>query len=210
MAAGLALVQALVLRRSAMSPAEIVLLARRNSCALVAAGVTMFSAGAALPGHGSVVGLVAGPALACIALVAVLRTRALARRLDRSGTLAVRPPLTDLGRLVRLPVPSLDSRRLLLLTTCLAAAAAFLRDRVERGTVSEAFVTAGIEGMAVVGGASWCSARRSAFGAADGRAPASAEPRWVREEAVERSAARRAAPPSGGMPSAFSIVRRTP
>ena len=31
-----------------------------------------------------------------------------------------------------------------------AAAAAFLRDRVEHGTVGEAFVTAGIEGMAVV------------------------------------------------------------
>ncbi len=149
-AAGLALVQALVLRRSAMAPADIVLLARRNGCALVAAGVTMFSAGAALPGHGSAVLLLAGPALVGIALVAVLRARSLARRLDRSGTPAVRPPLTDLGRLVRLPVAPLDSRRLLLFTTCAAAAAAFLRDRIERGTVSEGFVAAAIEAMAVV------------------------------------------------------------
>ena len=150
-AAGLALLQALVLRRSAMAPAQIVLLARRNGCALVAAGVTMFSAGAALPGQGSAVLLLAGPALVCIALVAVLRARSLARQLDRSGTLALRPPLTDLRRLVPVPVASLDSRRLLLLTTCVAAAAAFLRDRVEQGTVSEALVTAGIEGIAVVG-----------------------------------------------------------
>ena len=150
-AAGLALVQALVLRRSTMAPADIVLLARRNGCALVAAGVTMFSAGAALPGQGSVALLLAGPALVCIALVAVLRARSLARQLDRSGTPAVRPPLSDLGRLVRLPVPTLDSRRLLLLTTSVAAAAAFLRDRLERGTVTEALVTAGIEGIAVVG-----------------------------------------------------------
>jgi hypothetical protein len=150
-AAGLALVQALVLRRSTMAPADIVLLARRNGCALIAAGVTMFSAGAALPGHGSAVLLLAGPALVCVALVAVLRARSLARRLDRSGALTVRPPLTDLGRLVHLSVPALDSRRVLLLTTCVAAAAAFLRDRVEQGTVSEALLTAGIEGVAVMG-----------------------------------------------------------
>jgi hypothetical protein len=149
-AAGLALVQALVLRRSRMPAAEVVLLARRNGCALVAAGVTMFSAGAAVPGRGSAVVLLTGPVLACVALVSVLRARSLARRLDGPGALAVRPPLADLGRLVRLPVPSLDDRRLLLVTTCLAAAAAFVRDRVEHGTVGEAFVTAGIEGMAVV------------------------------------------------------------
>ena len=110
----------------------------------------MFSAGAALPGHGSAVLLLAGPVLVGIALVAVLRARSLAPQLDRAAAPAVRPPLKDLGRLVRLPVASVDSRRLLLFTTCVAAAAAFLRDRIERGTVSEAFATAGIEAMAVV------------------------------------------------------------
>jgi hypothetical protein len=149
-AAGLALVQALVLRRSTMAPAEVVLLARRNGCALVAAGLTMFSAGAAVPGRASAAVLLAGPVLACAALVAVLRARALARRLDGPSALAVRPPLEDLGRLVRLPVPPLDARRLLLVTTGVAAAGAFVRDRVEDGSVSEAFVFAGLEGLAVV------------------------------------------------------------
>ena len=94
--------------------------------------------------------LLTGPVLACVALVAVLHARSLAHRLDGAAALAVRPPLEDLRRLSRLPVPLLDARRLLLLTTCVAAAAAFLRDRVEHGTVCEAFALAGIEGIAVV------------------------------------------------------------
>ena len=150
LAMGLALVQALVLRRSTMAAADVALLARRNGCALVAAGVTIFSAGAAVPGRGSAVLILAGPMLVGVAMVAVLRARALARRLDGARALAVRPPLQDIGRLVGLPVASLDARRLLLLTTCIAAAAAFLRDRIEQGTVSEALVTAGIEATAVV------------------------------------------------------------
>jgi HAAS len=149
-AAGLALVQALVLRRSTMAPAEIVLLARRNGCALVAAGATMFSAGAAVPGRASAVVLLAGPVLACAALVAVLRARSLARRLDGQGALAVRPPLEDLGRLVRVPIPALDARRLLLVTTAVAAAGAFARDRMEHGSVGEGLGFAGLEGVAVV------------------------------------------------------------
>ena len=110
----------------------------------------MFSAGAAVPGRGSAVVLLAGPVLACVALGAVLRARALAHRLDGAGALAVRPPLEDLRRLSRLPVPLLDARLLLLLTACVAAAAAFVRDRVERGMLGEAFALAGIEGIAVV------------------------------------------------------------
>lgn len=146
----LALVQALVLRRSTMAAADVALLARRNGCALVAAGVTILSAGAAVPGRGSAVLILAGPLLVCAAMVAVLRARALARGLDGAGALAVRPPLEDLGRLAGLPFASLDARRLLLITTCIAAAAAFVRDRVEQGHVGEALVAAGIEGTAVV------------------------------------------------------------
>jgi hypothetical protein len=127
------------------------LLARRNGCALVAAGVTMFSVGAALPGHGSAVLILAGPALVCVATLAVLRGRSLARALEGSGARALRPPLKDLARLVRVPFPSLDTRGVLVMTTFLACAAAFLRDRAEHGTVSEAFLAAGIEGLAVVG-----------------------------------------------------------
>jgi hypothetical protein len=84
-------------------------------------------------------------------MVAVVRARSLARQLGGSGELVVRPPLEDLGRLIRLPVPSLDPARLLQVTTCVAAAAAFIRDRGEHATVSQALVTAGIEAMAVLG-----------------------------------------------------------
>lgn len=148
--AGLALLQALVLRRSRLAPAQAMLLARRNGCALVSAGVTMFSAGAALPGHGSAVLLLAGPALVCLAMVAVLRARSHARRLDGSRALAVRSPLEDLARILRVRLPSIDTSRLLLGTTCVAAAAAFVRDRGEHADVSHALVTAGIEGTMVV------------------------------------------------------------
>ena len=149
-AGGLAVLQALVLRRSTMPPADLLLLARRNGCALAAAGATMFSAGAALPGHGPAALILAGPALVCVATVVVLRARALARRLEAAQAPTVRSPLTDLERLIRLPLPSLDARRLLAITTCVAAAAAFLRDRAEHATAMEAFVTAGIEATAVV------------------------------------------------------------
>ena len=150
-AGGLAVVQALVLRRSTMSPADLLLLSRRNACALVAAGLTMFAAGAAAPGRGSAVALLAGPVLACVAMVGVLRARSLARRLDRSGSLAVREPLEDLGRLIRLPLPSMDPSRLLLVTASVAAAAAFVRDRAEHATAGQAVIAAAVEVTAVVG-----------------------------------------------------------
>jgi hypothetical protein len=84
-------------------------------------------------------------------LIAVLRARALARRLDGSRAFAVRPPREDLGRLIRLPFPTLDTRLLLLATTCIAAAAAFARDLGEHAPVGGALITAGIEALAVVG-----------------------------------------------------------
>ncbi len=149
-ACALALVQALLLRRTSMPAADVALLARRNATALVAAGVTMFAAGAAVPGQGSAALLLAGPALVCAALVAVLRTRSLARRLPGGGAVAVRPPLADLRRLTGLPVPALAMGRLLTLTTCAAAAAAFVRECAEHDTLAVAGVTAAIEAVAVV------------------------------------------------------------
>jgi uncharacterized membrane protein len=149
-AAGLALVQALVLRRSAMSPAELVLLSRRNTCALLAAGVTMFCAGAAAPGHASAAALLAGPALAAFAIVRVFRARSLARRLDGSGVLAVRLPLEDIARLTRLPLPQVDNRHLVPAVASLAAAAAFVRDRAEHASAGAALIAAGVEAAAVV------------------------------------------------------------
>jgi hypothetical protein len=147
---GLALLQALVLRNATMPPADAVLLARRNGYALVAAGVTMFSAGAAVPGHGSAALLLAGPLLVCVALVAVLRAWGLARRLERARAPATRPPLEDLRRLLGLPVPALGNRILLPAVACVAAAAAFVRDHAEHATAGGALATAGIEAAAVV------------------------------------------------------------
>jgi hypothetical protein len=149
-AAALALVQALAGRRSALAPAQALLLARRNTTALVAAGVTMFAAGAAVPGRGSAALILMGPTLVCIALVAVMRARRLVRRLGGRRA-AFRPPLEDIATLIRLPLPSVEPLRLLALTTSVAAAAAFLRDRAEHAGASQALLTAGIEATAVVG-----------------------------------------------------------
>ena len=110
----------------------------------------MFSAGAALPGTGPAAVLLAGPAAACVAMAAVVRARLLTRRLEGSGLSIARSPLEDLGQIVGLPAPSVPTPRLLLLITFLAAAAAFVWDRGEQGTASEAFLTAGIEGTAVI------------------------------------------------------------
>jgi hypothetical protein len=95
--------------------------------------------------------LLVGPVLGCVALVAVLRARSLARRLEGSDTPILRPPLEDLGRLIRLPVPALDNRTLLPVVMFVAAVAAFLRDLGEHATAGGALVTAGIEATAVVG-----------------------------------------------------------
>jgi hypothetical protein len=148
--AGLALLQALVVRRSPQSPADTTLLGRRNACALFAAGLTLFAAGAAVPGHGSAILLLAGPVLLCVALVALLRARSLARRLEGSHEAALRPPLEDLRALTRLPIPRLGAGSLLLVITGLAAAAAFGRDLAEHATVGGAVVTACVEAVAVV------------------------------------------------------------
>jgi hypothetical protein len=136
----LALLQGLALRRETMPPDQLALLARRNAVALCAAGVTMFAAGAAVPGNGSAILLAAGPALVCVALVTVLRALAIARKLAGGRTRAVRSPL-----------PMVPMPQLLALTTVCAAVAAFLRDTAENASASQALVTAGIEAAAVVG-----------------------------------------------------------
>lgn len=138
-AAALALLQALEIRRGASTPADVMLLSRRNACALVAAAVTMLAAGGALPGKGSALLLLAGPSLACAAFVSVLRTRALARRLDGARNRVVRPPF-----------PAVSPATLLTLVTMLAGCAAFVRDRAEHATPAGALVTAAIEAAAVI------------------------------------------------------------
>jgi hypothetical protein len=146
----LAVLQGLAARRAPMAPADVALLVRRNGCALVAAGLTLVAAGGAVPGHASAALLLAGPVVAAVALVAVLRARRLVRRLGGSHGRIARPPLRDLARLTGLPVPALSPARLLLVTACVAGAAAFVRDRAEHGTPGGALLVAGIEVLAVL------------------------------------------------------------
>jgi hypothetical protein len=151
LAMALAVVQALAHRRETLSPADAALLVRRNACALAAAALTMFAAGAAVPGNASAIFLLVGPVLACVAGVGVLRARSLSRRLDGAHVRVARPPLDDLRRLTGLSVPSVEPVRLLVLTMGVAFVAAFARDLAERATAGGALVTACIEVAAVVG-----------------------------------------------------------
>ena len=150
-AGALALVQALVMRASSARPDEVVLLVRRNGCAVAAAGVTLLASAIALPGQGPAVVLLAGPVVMCVASGAVLRSRALARRLPRAGVTAVRSPLDDAARLVGVQFPSVALARVLFVTTCLAAMSAFVWDLGEDASVASAVVIGGVEAAAVVG-----------------------------------------------------------
>jgi HAAS domain-containing protein len=139
-AAALALLEALRLRRRAATPADVLLLARRNACALVAAALTLLAAGGAVPGQASALVLLAGPAVACAAFASVLRTRALARRLDGAREPVVRPPF-----------PAIPRATLLAGVTGLAACAAFARDRAdEHASPAGALAVAALEATAVL------------------------------------------------------------
>jgi hypothetical protein len=150
-AIALAFLQALVVRRDGAAPAELMLLARRNACALVASGVTMLAAGAAVPGKGSAPLLLAGPVLAIAAFGSIVRARMLTRRLEGARARVVHGPLADLAGLTGLPLGSIGALELLAPTVALAAVAAFVRDLAdEQATVNGALLTGAIEGAAVV------------------------------------------------------------
>ena len=149
--AGLALLQALVLRRAPMTPADAMLLARRNGCALVAAGVTMFSAGAARPGSRPPRSS-SSPARRSSASrwsPCCAHGRSLAGSPARTHPPCGRRSRTS-GASPASPCPR-PQPTLLLVTTAVAAAAAFARDLGEHATAGGAFVTASVEAMAVVG-----------------------------------------------------------
>jgi len=129
---------------------DVLLLARRNACALLAAGLTLFAAGAALPGHGAAAAILAGPLLVCVALGAVARSRALARRLEGATGRAVRPPLDDLAALAGLRAPALGAGRQLAIVTGVAVAAALLREHAEHDAVGPALAIATVEALAVL------------------------------------------------------------
>ncbi len=144
--------QAATLRRAPATASDLALLCRRNSCALVFAGLAMFCAGGAVPGNASAVVLLAGPAVALLAGVGVLRARSLVRRLEPGRSRATRSPLEDLGELVHLSLPTLRPTALLAAAAVGAAGAAFVWDRAEQATASSALAASGIEVALVVAG----------------------------------------------------------
>ena len=136
-ALGLAVLSAAGLRRRTGTPADLVLLCRRNGVALSASFVAVFAVGAALPGEASAWVVLGGPALAALAAVAVGRSWVLARRLDRSED------ATNRLRLAAVTV---------VVAVALAAAAAFAWDLLDHGTVAESLSAAGVEvGLALAG-----------------------------------------------------------
>lgn len=147
----LAALQAAVLRRRAVPTAEdVTLLCRRNGCALLAAPITLFAAGAAVPGKGSAMLLLAGPVLAAIAGLNVLRTRSIIRGLPAVPRQPSRSPLMDLSALAGLSIPNVRPAKLLLPTVLLASAAAFVWDHQDHGTFASALTTASIQAVLVV------------------------------------------------------------
>jgi hypothetical protein len=88
--------------------------------------------------------------LICVAAVLVVRSHRLTRQLDGARGAVLRSPLEDVSRLVRLPMPSVGSWRLLLMTTGVAGLAAFVRDRGEHSQVGQSLTTAGIEIVAII------------------------------------------------------------
>ena len=146
----LAVLQALAQRHATATAGDLALLSRRNVTALIAAGVTMFAAGAAVPGQGSAVVLLAGPAVSFAAFVGVLAARRFTRRLPGARDTATHPPLADLQTLIPVRIPQLGTAPLLVAVSCLAAAAAFARDTAEHATAGGAAVTASVEAAAVI------------------------------------------------------------
>ena len=151
-AAVLAAVQIAAMRRSPAALPDVALLCRRASCALVCAGVAMFAAAAAVPGHASAATLLTGPALAVLAGLTVLRSRSLLRRLGALRQRVTRSPLADLGAAARVATPVLSPLALLSCTAVVAAAAAFIWDRGEHATVTAAVGAAGTEAALTVVG----------------------------------------------------------
>lgn len=148
--AALAVLQALALRRRRTTAQDVALLCRRNGTALLAAGITLFAAGGAVPGHGSAVLLLVGPAVATVAGLSVARTRSIIRGLLTARPPLVRSPLTDLAALTGLTLPDVRPARLLLPTVVVASTAAFLWDHQDQGTFASGLTTAGVQAMLVV------------------------------------------------------------
>lgn len=157
-ALALALLRAAVMRGETGTPADVALLCRRNGAALGFAFLTMFAAGAAVPGQGPAWQILAGPLVALVAVASVVRAWWLVRRLDPHPARVLRPPLVDVAALVspfvdvREVAGRLRSGAVLAGTVVVAMAAAAAWDLLDQGTVATSAVAAAIEaGLTVAG-----------------------------------------------------------
>jgi len=148
--ATLAALQAGALRHRCSTAQDLALLCRRNGCALMAAAITLFTAGGAVPGHGSPVLLLAGPVLAALAGLSVVGTRSIIRGLATARQPTVRSPLKDLSTLTGLALPNMPPARLLPPTAVAASVIAFAWDHADHGTFTSALTTASIQAVLVV------------------------------------------------------------
>jgi hypothetical protein len=155
----LACLRAAAMHHRPTSPIDVIVLCRRNSLALTFSALTLFAAAAAVPGHGSVAAVLAGPGAAALAALAVFRARTLARKLDVRRRPKVRAPLTDLRAVIGRPPggtsgSSASPHTLGLLgpTLLLAMIGAFLWDRMDHGSNSSSLSAAGTEAAMVLVG----------------------------------------------------------
>jgi len=154
----LAALRAVAMRRGPATAADVVLLCRRNGMALVFALLTLVAAAGAVPGHAAAWKILAGPAVAVLAAVSVVRSRSLARRIDPDASRAVQEPLADLrvvvGRSAGASSHAASSSSILMLapTLVIAAIAAFVWDHQDHGTLASSAAAAGIEAALTVAG----------------------------------------------------------
>jgi len=145
----LAALRAAGMRNRPATPADVALLCRRNGSALTFALMALFAAGAAVPGHGSAMRMLLGPAVAALATLLVLRTRSLARQLDAYSHRTFRAPWSDLRAVAHLPVGTIRpidiSSSSVLLVVAAAAAAAFAWDHLDQGNIASSLTAAAIE-----------------------------------------------------------------
>jgi hypothetical protein len=155
--AGLAVLRAAAMAREESGAGDVAGLCRRNLLALALAALTMFAAGAAVPGRAAAWIVLLGPALASTAIIAVLRARSLARRIDPRAGVDRRSPVTDLATVAARLLPRGEVavppiRFVLVPTALLAAAAAFAWDHGDHGTVTTSLAAAGVEALLTIGG----------------------------------------------------------
>jgi hypothetical protein len=145
--AAISFLHALRVRHQAVELDDLALLARRNRYALAATALTIFSAGAALPGTGSAVVLLAGPVFIVLAGALILRVSLGIRRVAGRSSVVNRSPFDDLGDFLHLHIPTVGP----IAVAALAAVAAILRDSGEAGeTITQMLIVGGVEACLVL------------------------------------------------------------